>query len=73
MAEPRKVFRIEQTADTRLEDGIETSQAGLRHDEIMSELQALRAALSTAAPRPHRSGGDQVFGSASLVISTSTW
>ena len=58
MAEPRKIFRIEQTAAVRLEDGIETSQAGLRHDEIMRELQALRAALSTAAPRrPHRSGG----------------
>jgi chemotaxis protein CheZ len=58
MAEPRKVFRIEQTAAMRLEDGIETSQAGLRHDEIMRELQALRAALSTRAPRrPHRNGG----------------
>jgi chemotaxis protein CheZ len=51
MAEPRKLFRIEQTAAVRLEDSIETSQGGLRHDEIMRELQALRAALSIAAPR----------------------
>jgi chemotaxis protein CheZ len=61
MAEPRKVFRIEQTAAMRLEDGIETAQAGLRHDEIMRELQALRTALSTTATprRPHRSGGER--------------
>jgi chemotaxis protein CheZ len=60
MAEPRKIFRIEQTAATRLEENAEASQTGLRHQEIMRELQALRAALSTAAPRrPHRnSGGD---------------
>ena len=51
MAEPRKLFRIEQTAAVRLEDSIETSQGGLRHDEIMRELQALRVALSIAAPR----------------------
>jgi chemotaxis protein CheZ len=60
MAEPRKVFRIEQTAAMRLEDGIETSQGGLRHDEIMRELHALRAALSAAAPRrrSHNGGGE---------------
>jgi chemotaxis protein CheZ len=52
MVEPRKLFRIEQTAAMRLEDSIEASQGGLRPDEIMRELQALRAALSTtAAPR----------------------
>ena len=60
MAEPRKVFRIEQTATARLTDGIETSQAGLRHEEIMRELQALRTALSSAAPRrAHRNGGGE--------------
>ena len=60
MAEPRKLFRIEQTAAMRIEDSIETSQAGLRHDEIMRELQALRAALSAAAPRgPRRTGGNE--------------
>jgi chemotaxis protein CheZ len=61
MAEPRKIFRIEQTAAMRLEENVETSQAGLRHDEIMRELQALRAALSTPSRRPPRrnGGGEQ--------------
>jgi chemotaxis protein CheZ len=60
MAAPRKVFRIERTAVMRLEDDVETSQSGLRHDEIMRELQALRATLSTAAPRrPRRTGGSK--------------
>lgn len=57
MAEPRKIFRIEQSAALRLEESVEASQSGLRHDEIMRELQALRAALSISAPRrPHRNG-----------------
>jgi chemotaxis protein CheZ len=60
MAEPRKVFRIERTAVMRLEDDVETSQGGLRHEEIMRELQALRATLSTAASRrPRRTGGSE--------------
>jgi chemotaxis protein CheZ len=61
MAEPRKVFRIEQAAATRLEDSIETSEGGLRHDEIMRELQALRAVLAAAAPRrrSHNNGGQR--------------
>jgi chemotaxis protein CheZ len=61
MAEPRKVFRIEQTAVTRLEGSIETSLGGLRHDEIMRELHALRAAFSAAAPRrrSHNAGGER--------------
>jgi chemotaxis protein CheZ len=60
MAELRKVFRIEQTAVTRLADSIETSQAGLRHDEVMRELRALRAAFSTATPRrPRQNGGGE--------------
>jgi chemotaxis protein CheZ len=57
MAEPGKLFRIEQTAAVRLEDSIEASQGGLRHDEIMRELQALRAALSTTAPRRRSRAG----------------
>jgi chemotaxis protein CheZ len=60
MAEPRKIFRIEQTASERLEGSLETSQAGLRHHEIMRELQALRAALSVSAPRrPRRNGSGE--------------
>jgi chemotaxis protein CheZ len=51
MAAPRKVFRIEETAATRLERSIEHSPAALRHAEIMQELAALRALLSTVSPR----------------------
>lgn len=50
MAEPRKIFRIEQTAAARLEPGIENAQGGLRHAEIMRELRALRTALSVLTP-----------------------
>jgi chemotaxis protein CheZ len=60
MAEPRKVFRIERTAVMRIEDDVEASQGGLRHEEIMRELQALRAALSIAPPRrPRRTGAGE--------------
>lgn len=52
MAEPRKVFRIEQTAAARLDEAVETWQAGLRHAEIMRELSALRAALAAMRPSP---------------------
>jgi len=55
MAAPRKIFRIEQTAAARLEQGAETGQAALRHAEIMRELGALRAALASASPRRARS------------------
>lgn len=54
MAEPRKVFRIEQTAAARLEQSAETAQAGLRHAEIMRELNALRSALAAAASHQPR-------------------
>ena len=51
MAEPRKVFRIEQAAAARLERCVETTPDGLRHSELMLELSALRAALAAALPR----------------------
>ena len=47
MPEPRKVFRIEQTAATRIEPHSDDPQA-LRHAEIMQELGALRAMLAAA-------------------------
>jgi len=47
MAEPRKLFRIEQTAAARLEPDIDVAHAALRHAEIMRELRALRAAMTT--------------------------
>jgi len=56
MAEPRKVFRIEQTAAERLAQAADTTHAGLRHSEIMREFTALRTALAAAAPRQSRAG-----------------
>jgi chemotaxis protein CheZ len=56
MAEPRKIFRIEQTAAAHLEKPADTAQAGLRYAEIVQELRALRAALAITTPRPRTSG-----------------
>jgi chemotaxis protein CheZ len=50
MPEPRKIFRIEQTATARLEPAAGNAPSGLPYGEIMRELRALRAALSVAAP-----------------------
>ncbi len=49
MAEPRKVFRIEESTAVRVEPHPDDPQA-LRHAEIMQELGALRAILAAAAP-----------------------
>jgi chemotaxis protein CheZ len=57
MAEPRKIFRIEQTAAARLKPSVETAHDGLRHADIIEELRALRAALAASAlPAPLREG-----------------
>lgn len=50
MAEPRKMFRIEETAAARLKPSVEAAHGGLRYAEIMEELRALRAALAALAP-----------------------
>ena len=52
MAEPRKLFRIEQTNAARLQPNVEPATAGSHLAEIMRELRALRAALTAAAPPP---------------------
>jgi chemotaxis protein CheZ len=54
MAEPRKIFRIEQTAAPQFEQVPETAQAVLRYAEIVQELRALRGALAIAAPHGTR-------------------
>jgi len=57
MAEPRKIFRIEQTVAARLKPSVETAHDGLRHADIIEELRALRAALAASAlPAPLREG-----------------
>jgi len=49
MAEPRKIFRIEQTAAARSAGGIADPQMPSRHAELMNELAALRAMITAAA------------------------
>lgn len=53
MGEPRKIFRIEETAalGPKPQPATENDSAALAHAEIMQELNALRA-LVTAAPAP---------------------
>lgn len=50
MPEPRKIYRIEQTAPARLDQAADNAPSGPPYGEIMRELRALRAALSVAAP-----------------------
>lgn len=52
MAEPRKVFRIEETAAARLKPSVEAAHGEPRYAEIAEELRALRAALAALAPTP---------------------
>src|SRR5579872_3913702 len=49
MAEPRKIFRIEETAAARLKPSVAAAHDGMRYAEIMEELRALRAALAASA------------------------
>jgi chemotaxis protein CheZ len=49
MAEPRKVFRIEETAAAQLHSTPQSAPSELPYAEIMRELRALRAALAAAA------------------------
>ena len=78
MAEPRKVFRIEQTAAARLERRVDSAAGPPHHGEIMQALGALQAllaaspqALPTAAAAPaaprDRRGGDAAFPAASMT------
>jgi len=56
MAERRKIFRIEETAATRLEPQAGDNPAAHAHAEIMHELGTLRSLLAAtpSAPRPPR-------------------
>src|SRR5271170_3192373 len=48
MAAPRKIFRIEETATTRL-GASEDTPAQKRHSELMQQIVALRAMLAAAS------------------------
>ena len=50
MGEPRKIFRIEETAATRLAARTADAQAPQRHAELMGEIAALRALVMRAQP-----------------------
>src|SRR5579864_6315758 len=49
MPEPRKIFRIEERAASRLGEQNADAQAPLRHAELMQEIAALRAMLAAMA------------------------
>ena len=52
MAGRRKIFRIEESALARRDDGIAQSQAAARHAETLAALAALRALVAAAMPAP---------------------
>lgn len=52
MAEPRKVFRIEETSAARSQPSVESAPGALHLAEILRELHALRAALAASATLP---------------------
>jgi len=52
MPEPRKIFRIEERAASRLGEPSTDAQAPLRHAELMQEIAALRAMLAAMAQPP---------------------
>ncbi len=51
MVEPRKIFRVEETAAARREPKIDDNETARRHSEVMRELAALRGALAASFPR----------------------
>jgi chemotaxis protein CheZ len=68
MAEPRKIFRIEQTPAAQLAGGAADAWAPSRHAELMNELAALRAAITAAAMQsPGKGGASAAFGTERLA------
>jgi chemotaxis protein CheZ len=57
MPEPRKIFRIEEKAASRLGELVADAQAPLRHAELMQEISALRAMLAAMAQAPSDRSG----------------
>ena len=52
MPEPRKIFRIEERAASRLGEQSTDARAPLRHAELMQEIAALRAMLAAMGQPP---------------------
>jgi chemotaxis protein CheZ len=63
MPEPRKIFRIEEKAASRLGELVTDAQAPLRHAELMQEIAALRAMLAAMAQPPSDRSGARRNGS----------
>src|SRR5580692_9870527 len=59
MPEPRKIFRIEERAASRLGEQSADAQAPLRHAALMQEITALRAMLAAMAQPPSDRSGAQ--------------
>jgi chemotaxis protein CheZ len=69
MPEPRKIFRIEEKAASRLGELAGDAQAPLRHAELMQEVAALRAMLAAMAQPPSDRSGAQRNGATSRLAS----
>ncbi len=68
MPEPRKIFRIEEKAVSRLGEQVTDAQAPLRHAELMQEIAALRSKLAALAQPPSdRSGPPRTGATARLA------
>jgi len=68
MPEPRKIFRIEETAASRLGEQSTDAQAPLRHAALMQEIAALRAMLAAMAqPSSDGSGASRNGATARLA------
>jgi len=73
MPEPRKIFRIEERAASRLGEQNANAQAPLRHAELMQEIAALRAMLAAmASPPSPRSDGAPHHGATARLTSELT-
>jgi len=69
MPEPRKIFRIEEKAASRLGELVTEAQAPLRHAELMQEIAALRAMLAAMAQPPSGGSGTPRNGSTARLTS----
>src|SRR5580692_4808712 len=69
MPEPRKIFRIEERAASRLGAQSTDSHAPLRHAELMQEIAALRAMLAAMAQPPSAGTGTPRNGSTARLTS----
>jgi chemotaxis protein CheZ len=69
MPEPRKIFRIEERAASRLGEQSTDAQAPLRHAELMQEITALRAMLAVMAQPPVGGAGTPRNGATARLTS----